>query len=272
MPDAGPSATILHLTDLHLGGPADAPARGPARVQARLAAVLAEAAAMAPPPDAVVISGDLADHGCPEAYAALRAALAGLRMPVLLTLGNHDEAGAFAAAFGAGEAGPGLRSCAAGGVTLLGLDTPVPGRTGGAIAPGTLAALHRRLAAGAGPVVLALHHPPVPAGAASAWDGLCAGSSAALAAAVAGRPVAAILCGHIHRNAVRLWHGIPVITNEGLASAIDPCRRDLLVVTEGASAALVRLAPAGLAVDFVALAPARAEIARVEPAGLLPGD
>lgn len=254
-----PDVTILLLSDLHIhAGDGGAPL-------ARLAAVLADLPAMEPPPALAVIAGDLADRGEPSAYAALRAVLAAAPVPVLAVLGNHDDPAACDAAFGSRPA-----VLVAGGVTVLGLETQVPGRTGGALDPAALAALAAALEVAPGPAVIAMHHPPHARGAA-AWEALTPESTAALAAAIAGRPVAAILCGHVHRDGVRLWNGVPVVTGIGLSSAIDPTRRAVLHVTEGAGFALIGVTDAGADIRFASLHPPRAERARVPVAGLTGG-
>src|SRR5690242_9523809 len=55
-----------------------------------LARVVAALNALDPPPDLVVVTGDLCDHGTPEEYAHLRRLLAPLAMPFFLIPGNHD--------------------------------------------------------------------------------------------------------------------------------------------------------------------------------------
>src|SRR5690349_468661 len=54
-----------------------------------------------PPPDLVVLTGDLVESGGPEEYAHLRALLAPLRMPVFAIPGNHDARETMRAAFAA---------------------------------------------------------------------------------------------------------------------------------------------------------------------------
>ena len=83
---------IAHLSDLHL-------ARGPLAVPpaAALADALARALALEPRPDCLVITGDLADTGHPDEYAALRDILRKCPVPVHLLPGNHDDPGALPA-------------------------------------------------------------------------------------------------------------------------------------------------------------------------------
>ena len=48
-------------------------------------------------PDAVVVTGDLTDHGTLEEYGLLGELLSPLTMPVYLGVGNHDDRRAAAA-------------------------------------------------------------------------------------------------------------------------------------------------------------------------------
>ena len=64
-----------------------------------LAAGVAAVLALRPHPDAVLLSGDLADTAAPEEYERVRALLAPLPMPVHVLPGNHDDRTAMRAAF-----------------------------------------------------------------------------------------------------------------------------------------------------------------------------
>ena len=67
---------VAHLTDLHFGGP---PA---ARARADLA--LDHLLALDPAPDLLLVTGDVADHGYAEEYAAARAVLSRWTGPLLV--------------------------------------------------------------------------------------------------------------------------------------------------------------------------------------------
>ena len=51
-------------------------------------------------PDAVLVSGDVGEHGDPAEYALARELLAPLPMPVHVLAGNHDDPEALSEAFG----------------------------------------------------------------------------------------------------------------------------------------------------------------------------
>ena len=65
----------------------------------RLALCIADVNLRHPDAAFAIVTGDLAHKGEPDAYAALKAELGKLRLPVHLLMGNHDSRDAFAAAF-----------------------------------------------------------------------------------------------------------------------------------------------------------------------------
>src|ERR1700722_7242466 len=86
--------TIAQITDLHIA--TAAPHLGNAE---RLRAVLAAIARLRPRPAAIFASGDLAETGAPEEYAALAGILKGAPSPVYVGMGNHDLRAPLLAAF-----------------------------------------------------------------------------------------------------------------------------------------------------------------------------
>ena len=85
---------LAQLSDPHLrlGDGADA-------AMEALAAGVAAVLALRPLPDAVPLSGDLADTAAPGEYERARSLLAPLPMPVHVLPGNHDDRAAIRAAF-----------------------------------------------------------------------------------------------------------------------------------------------------------------------------
>ena len=65
---------ILQLSDPHIGAPDGDP-------EGDLARAVARARELAPAPDVVLVSGDLAEHGAPGEYARVRELLAPLGAP-----------------------------------------------------------------------------------------------------------------------------------------------------------------------------------------------
>ena len=77
---------LAQLSDPHIG--AD---WGEGDPVARLAAVIDAVRAMHPAPDAVLVSGDLADHGTDAEYEQVLELLARLPAPLFVLPGNHDD-------------------------------------------------------------------------------------------------------------------------------------------------------------------------------------
>lgn len=197
---------LAHLSDTHVKPPGEL-AYGVVDTAAALRRAVATILAVAPRPDAALITGDLVDAGSAEEYAHLRQLLAPLlaAMPVYLLPGNHDEREALRGAFGDcvpfPAEGEHLHYAASlGPVRVLALDTLVPGEPGGLVCPSRLAWLDAALGAEGGtPTIVAMHHPPFLTGIAH-MDAMGLDGRDAFAAVIARHPqVERILCGHLHR-------------------------------------------------------------------------
>ena len=76
---------VVQLSDTHIG--AD---WAPADPVAGLSAVVASIRGMRPPPDAVLLTGDLADHAADHEFALVVSLLEGVEAPRYALPGNHD--------------------------------------------------------------------------------------------------------------------------------------------------------------------------------------
>lgn len=239
---------VAQLSDTHIVAPGRLLYR---RIDtaAALRAAVARILALRPLPDCVVLSGDLVDRGRADEYAQLTELLAPLPMPVYPLPGNHDSRPALRAAFAtpaghASDAGDvndawrtgnadeaGLAGEAAGDdallnrrfdlgpLSLLLLDTLVPGEEGGEFGAAHLAWLEATCPA-ARPVMLFMHHPPFPTGIAG-MDALACRGGERLAAWLARRAnVVALACGHVHRAVFTRFAGIPAMIAPGPAHQI----------------------------------------------------
>jgi len=218
---------FIHLTDTHLVAPGETlygldPL---ARLEAAVAAINAAHAGPGPARAAfVVVTGDLAHWGDPDAYAALAAALDRLALPVHLMIGNHDDRARFRAAFPDTPVDPDgfIQSIV---VTdearLILLDTTVPGEPHGFLCDRRLGWLADRLGESAGPVILALHHPPVRTGL-KRMDSIALDAPDALWEVVAPHRerIRHMLFGHVHRPISGTWRGIPFSTIRGTAHQV----------------------------------------------------
>lgn len=223
---APPTHTLIHLSDPHL---LDRGARlgGRFDVDTNLSRTLAAVESAAEHPDAIVITGDLADLGEPDAYRRLKAAVEPvaerLGAPVIWVAGNHDER-------------PALREHLLGmapteepvtgvwdlrGLRVVALDTTVPGWHHGEIGDVQLAWLAEVLAEPAEyGTLLAMHHPPVPSHI-PFFDILELRRQAELAAVLAGTDVRGILAGHLHYSLHATFAGIPVSVASATCYTMD---------------------------------------------------
>jgi 3',5'-cyclic-AMP phosphodiesterase len=197
----------------HRAIPADAePGWSYIDTAACLARAIAELNALVTPPDVIVVTGDLTDHGSPEEYANLRTILAAARMPVFVLPGNHDTRDGIRAAFGADGYLPaeGFLQYAIEDypLRLVAIDTHIPGDHGGLLCDERLGWLDRTLAATPRkPTLVMMHHPPFPTGIGHMdRHGLC--NPEEFAEIIRRHTqVERILCGHLHRTIDHLFAG-----------------------------------------------------------------
>ncbi|HEY2638232.1 MAG TPA: metallophosphoesterase [Solirubrobacteraceae bacterium] len=200
---------LAQLTDPHIRVGADDTGSA-AALAAGVRAVLALDVA----PDAVVVTGDIADTGAAEEYARAAELLAPLPMPVHVLPGNHDDRDGLSAAFALPATGFPY-AVAAGPLRLVACDTTVPGEDSGRVDVDRRRALEAALAAAPEvPTIVALHHPPIHIGI-DALDaiGLPAADRAMLAGLLArSAQVHGVIAGHVHRTAAGTLGGTAVTT------------------------------------------------------------
>lgn len=206
---------IVHVSDPHLL--ADGAALGGRYdVDATLAQTLDAIRATDCDPAAVVITGDLADLGEPDAYRRLRAAVEPLGeelgCPIVWVAGNHDERPALREHLLdlAPTQAPVTGVWNLAGLRLIALDTSVPGWHHGDLDRAQLEWLRGELASPAPHgTLLAMHHPPLPSHI-PLFDILELRHQDELAEVLRGTDVRGILAGHLHYSAHGLFAGIPV--------------------------------------------------------------
>ncbi|HEY1622408.1 MAG TPA: metallophosphoesterase [Streptosporangiaceae bacterium] len=203
----------------------------------------------------VLVSGDIADDGSVAGYLTAREIIgefaAGRGIPLVCTVGNHDDRAAFAQVLGTGSdtgqdwAGGAERAAVSdvAGLRVITLDSQIPGSAKGLICPEQLQWLAGVLAdpAPAGSI-LAFHHPPVHVPTSDFVTNFGLGNADELAEVVAGSDVQAILCGHFHLQLTGHLRGIPVWVTPGVVTRIDlTAPRHLVRTVMGASATVVDL-------------------------------
>jgi 3',5'-cyclic AMP phosphodiesterase CpdA len=248
-----PDHVLFHFSDTHLivGGEqqrrsdrVDArPLRSSAAVahklygevdaEARLRELLDRAAAPGIEPTAIVFTGDLADAGQRDAYAALRSLVEpfarALDAPVIWVMGNHDDRATLRATLRGQSPGtdPMDEVHLVDGLRIVVLDTTVPGHHHGELSDDQLRWLADVLAEPAPfGTILAMHHPPVPCVLDPAVS-VELRDQRRLARVLAGTDVRSILAGHLHFSTAATFAGIPV------SVASSTCYSQDLTVAQG---------------------------------------
>jgi len=231
---AAPRHVVAHLSDPHLLG-GGALHYGVIDNAAHLRLALDRLAAVSPAPQALVLTGDLADRAEPEAYATLRSivepAAAAMGAVVVWTMGNHDERAPFARGlFDTDDDGPQDRVHEVDGLRIVALDTSVPGHHHGDLTPGQLAWLADVLATPAEHgTLLAMHHPPLPLPMLRAAELIELQDQQALAEVITGTDVRGILAGHLHLSTWSTFAGVPVSVASASCYTSDPAPVDRFV-------------------------------------------
>lgn len=199
---------LLQLSDPHLLADPAAEYRGllpEVRLRHGLRQALSQLAETGERPDLLLISGDICQDETWAGYGRLRQMLAELPLAVALIAGNHDHPQLLRAALGRrAVVGPAILPL--GHAALLLLDSHWAGRCGGRLGRGQLTWLDRQIAGLQRPVIVAVHHPPLPIGD-PAMDAIGLVDGPELMACLARHPqVRAVLTGHLHQH---WWGTVP---------------------------------------------------------------
>ena len=218
-----PKHFLLHVSDTHFVG--NGLLYGSVDVEAHLTELLAQFENSYARPEAIVVTGDLADTGDPAAYRRLRGIVEPIALRlgarVIWVMGNHDSRAAVRVCLLDEEPSvdPIDQVHWLGGLRVISLDTSVPGRHHGELSEQQLAWLGAELATPAPDgTVLAMHHPPVP----SVLDLAVLvelQDQHQLAAVIAGSDVRSILAGHLHYATTATFAGVGQPDGYGLAAA-----------------------------------------------------
>lgn len=204
---------LAHISDLHLDN-----GRRAAERAARVMAFLDPMAV-----DAVLVTGDIADHGLAAEYEEAREVF-GTRHRVLTCPGNHDVRPAYRRALlrEPESEGPVNAIHELDGLAIAMCDSTIPGANEGSLDDETLNWLDDALTGiGTGMrAVVACHHPPIDLHS-PLIDGIRLRAEQRLADLLHRHPqVAAVLCGHAHTAAAGTFAGRPVRTAPGVVSTL----------------------------------------------------
>lgn len=206
---------ILHLSDTHLLA-GERALYGSVDSAKLLRQLVDELEASGARPEAIVVTGDLADKGEADAYAALRSILepAATRIgaELIWVMGNHDDRGTFRTQL-LGQVGndkPVDRVYMVNGLRIITLDSTVPGHHYGLVTDSQLDWLAEELATRAPHgTILAMHHPPIP----SVLDlsvSVELRDQGGLAEVIRGSDIRSIIAGHLHYSTFATFAGVPV--------------------------------------------------------------
>jgi 3',5'-cyclic-AMP phosphodiesterase len=236
--------TIVQLTDPHIGAPwSEDPVGALAEAVAAIRRVLGGA------PDAVVVTGDIANNGADGEYALARELLEALGSPLYVLPGNHDDRATLRRHFELPGAEAALVNYVAelGPIRLVVLDTKRDGEASGQLDSARLEWLGGALAEDrATPTLLAMHHPPLLTGLAPMDAiGIPAQDRAALGEVVSRHgQVQLIAAGHVHRTIVGALSRTPIlaIPSNDMQTELDFDAAELQLVREPACFAIHVLA------------------------------
>jgi 3',5'-cyclic-AMP phosphodiesterase len=191
---------LVQLSDPHIGA-----TWGYGDPVAGLRAAVASVRRLPDRPDAILMSGDLADNAADDEYELVGDLLKQIDAPLYVLPGNHDDRDALHRHFGVpgGDGAPVQYAADLGPLRLVVLDTTRPGEDPGQLDGQRLAWLEAELAAAPDrATLLAMHHPPLSTGIA-AWDeiGLPVADRVALGKVIRRHPqVRRVVAGHVHRT------------------------------------------------------------------------
>ena len=196
---SGRPTVIVQLSDPHIGATW---ARGDP--VAGLTTAVASIRRLRPAPDALVLTGDLADTLADSEYAQVLSSLESIDAPCYAIPGNHDGRDALRRHFGipGGPGTPVQYAVELGAIRILMLDSTRPGADDGELDAGRLAWLEDALAGDPRtPTVIAMHHPPLLSHAPGLDRlGLASDDRVALGDVIRRHPnVTLIIAGHVHR-------------------------------------------------------------------------
>ncbi|WP_248964673.1 metallophosphoesterase [Sphaerisporangium perillae] len=213
--------TLVHVSDPHIDG-------SPRNTE-RVERVVRHISGLPGPIDAVLVTGDIADHATVEEYELARELLR-FPYPTIICPGNHDSRPEFRKVMlaeseskseGTGVNGSGSavnQVLSLDGVTVALCDSSIPGRHDGRLDDETLRWLTEVLDSCGTPVIVGMHHQPVPVGVPYV-DDIRLNEPERLEQVLRAHPrVVGLLVGHVHTPAATMFAGLPVYVAPGVAS------------------------------------------------------
>lgn len=206
---------IAQISDIH--------AEGSAEALDRLDSVLGWLTPLRP--DALIVSGDLAEAEHEQSYRRVRLRLESLAVPYFVVPGNVDDHGALQRAFGDRFGWTNERPLNVSGLIgtdelrVIGLDVTVAGAHHGDVRP-VLDWLAHELDSGGPPALIFQHQHPFLCGIDGKDRNIChGGEDLARVIGQARDPVVALTCGHVHRPMFTRFADRPATISPSVARA-----------------------------------------------------
>jgi Icc protein len=201
---------LIQITDSHLLADKQCLLRG-YNTDRSLSRVLDHAAQYAAPLDLVLVTGDLAHHAEPGAYARLRAYLKRMGAPIECLPGNHDSHHIMQASFMPHGIGC-MNVVDRRRWRIIMLDSVVPGQDFGQLRNPELTRLNTALQGlTGGHALVCLHHPPVPVSNPSMDEMRLSNAREFFRIIDAYTCVRAVLWGHTHSKFVDVRRGVKLL-------------------------------------------------------------
>ncbi len=217
---------LLQISDPHLFGSADGALRG-VNTRASLEAVLRQVRSAHWNAAAILLTGDLVndDKG---GYATLRELMGNLGKPVWCVPGNHDDPSVMRSELDAPFSIGGHHDLDRWRIVML--DSCVPGKAHGRLAPAELKRLEGALASsGNRHVLIGLHHHPLPMG--SRWIDKVALRNADELFAITDRfaCVRAMVWGHVHQSHDSRRKGVRLLATPSTCAQFLPASENFAI-------------------------------------------
>lgn len=198
---------VAQITDTHLFAELDRDWKGIPTART-LQVILDRLQQIQPPPDILLLTGDLSQDETPESYQNLVSCIAPLEIPAYWIPGNHDNIPIMTEILNRPPFSP-EKSFRLGNWQFLLLSTVAPGCDGGRLSPESLQWLDSQLQqTGDRPVIIALHHHPLPIEC-EIMDGMMLQNASEFLAIVDRYPqIKIVLCGHIHQEFHQQRNGV----------------------------------------------------------------
>ncbi len=217
---------IVQISDLHISSP-NTDTYGHAPMADKLQQCVDHINQFNPKPDVVLVSGDICDSGALDQTTRAAEILNQLTIPYYVIAGNHDLRQTMFETFG-GEHCPArddqfLQYVIDGfDVRMIGLDSVIPGKSGGEMCDDRVQWLDEQLALEPEkPTVLFLHHPPFKFSVPETDEDGFLGSDAFGDVVEKYSNIKRVMCGHIHLLTHASWRGTIVSTAPSMGMQLD---------------------------------------------------